>query len=341
MTKNDFLNLLADAGMDHEGFISGSVSDQNNNPGNLKFIGQKGSTVSNVPPGRNFAKFADFYAGRQAMIDDLTYKLEAEGYWSKTFLDLYTRYLGTDANTKDVLAYATSVCTYINNRNWSFVANRPILPQVQSQNRPTALMLLNQIHTPNDWKKAQVSIMLTASFAPDYGFTTRYSNVDLQGFLENDPAPGGQTFVGISAAKTKELLSTVSEGQIFNFLVYQGDLLLIHGIPAGGEEIPVNLSNVEPFCAYASVYFSPRFDAGSIARAMFHETIHELFSLAGDPDTLHAYLLAHGGYTANLLTDLKAVFASEALRLGAAELNWLQRTTQQLVGLLKKLFSKQ
>ena len=59
----------------------------------------------------------------------------------------------------------------------------------------------------------------------------------------------------------------------------------------------------------------------STARIIFHELIHELFALTKQTDTLHAYLIAHGGYAQNLADDLRAVYNGGQLNTEIAVVN--------------------
>lgn len=59
------LDKIAYAIMDFEGYYQGSVSYQNNNPGNLKYHGQAGASGSDV---QGHAIFQSFQAGWNALI---------------------------------------------------------------------------------------------------------------------------------------------------------------------------------------------------------------------------------------------------------------------------------
>lgn len=75
--KSD-LQLIAEAIQIHEGWIPpnpknprGSTSYRNNNPGNLRFVGQRESVGKDE---RGFAIFPNFEAGKRALLSDLNAK---------------------------------------------------------------------------------------------------------------------------------------------------------------------------------------------------------------------------------------------------------------------------
>lgn len=84
---------LANAIATNEGYFNGTSGPAlaNNNPGNLKFVGQPGAVQgSKAADGGYFAKFATPQAGAQALINDLTIKYNSGKY--QTINDLMTVY---------------------------------------------------------------------------------------------------------------------------------------------------------------------------------------------------------------------------------------------------------
>lgn len=302
MTKNDFLNILSDASQFHEGWIDGSVSVKNNNPGNLKFAGQPGATVGV----NNFAVFPDFYSGKQAHINDLRAKCEARN-WNLSLLDLFQEYLGTDANPTDVGSYALTAAGFFNFLNWEATPTS-VFSFILQQEKPTLLVVLNNISVPTDWHNAQKVLWKLAIYIPDFGITTRDDNTSLNGGFDTD---------GVLVQKTQSVLQRYCEGQQFNTLLWNRasypDLqLLAEGETAIGKPV----SQAYASSAFSSVIFSsdlsqPDIGNDRIMRTLFHEFIHMLFGVAGNPDTLHAQLNAGSGIAEDYLPDLLAAYGPE------------------------------
>ena len=82
--SGNFLSALASAHQEHEGFFPGSVSQRNNNPGNLKYIGQAGATGKDE---RNFAIFPTLQAGMVALKNDLMAKITGKSKPLQNSLD--------------------------------------------------------------------------------------------------------------------------------------------------------------------------------------------------------------------------------------------------------------
>lgn len=107
------LAILARAFQSHEGWFPpggkyprGSSSFRNNNPGNLKFVGQAGATGKDE---RGFAIFSSFDGGWQALLRDLGIKLRRTP--DHSIISLITEYEGGDPENPpgNDLAYAENV----------------------------------------------------------------------------------------------------------------------------------------------------------------------------------------------------------------------------------------
>src|SRR3990167_5730643 len=79
VTKDRLIQKIAEAIQVHEGFYgpkvgypNGSRSFRNNNPGNLKWIGQKGSTGKDA---QGFAIFSSYDVGFAALKADVEFKI--------------------------------------------------------------------------------------------------------------------------------------------------------------------------------------------------------------------------------------------------------------------------
>lgn len=73
-----FLQSLAQAHQKHEGWYPGSLSQRNNNPGNLRLTAYQRKVYGAVPGDRNFARFTSYEAGLQALMDDLRAKINGQ-----------------------------------------------------------------------------------------------------------------------------------------------------------------------------------------------------------------------------------------------------------------------
>ena len=96
-----FLQDLALAHRKHEGWYPGSVSQRNNNPGNLRLTAYQARVYGATKGERNFARFPTYAAGFAALTDDLRAKLtgySAHINYSKnpTFLDYVKVYAPKD-----------------------------------------------------------------------------------------------------------------------------------------------------------------------------------------------------------------------------------------------------
>jgi len=125
------VELLASAIQAHEGWFppgpgnpAGSASYRNNNPGNLKYVGQ-GGAIGTSPLG--FAVFPDFASGRRALIRDIGAKLARHP--DHSIISFITQYEGGDpANPPgNDLAYAKNVARMLSEaRGKTFTINTKI-----------------------------------------------------------------------------------------------------------------------------------------------------------------------------------------------------------------------
>ena len=315
MSKESFIWLLSDAIQFHEGWQPGSVSVINNNPGNLKFAGQLGATGQDV---KGFAVFPDFQTGKQALVNDITAKIDA-GLLSINAI--ISKYESGDVSN-DAPAYIQSVVDFFNWFNWPVTADMTI-EQMGMIPGPQCLIDLNCISEPADWHLAMQSITSTASycagFTPVLRFVTRYTNTDLSTkTLAVNPTTLGLPvstvpYLLINEVANQNLLAQVSEGQQFNLLIYNMKSFNQFGLYYGGcvwEGIAVTAQ--AKVTAFGQVSYGPVLGVSPISRDIFHELIHAIYALLADGtgDNLHAFLNSHGGYGANLLTDLLAVYGS-------------------------------
>lgn len=108
MTKENLLSSIGKAIQQHEGWYAGSRSLRNNNPGNLKYIGQAGA-VGKDPQG--FAVFPDYAAGWRALLADIAYKYDVRKL--TTVRAIIARYAPPNENDTrryaDVVARAVGV----------------------------------------------------------------------------------------------------------------------------------------------------------------------------------------------------------------------------------------
>jgi len=297
MTKNDFFYILADAIQQHEGWIAGEASVTNNNPGNIKYVGQLGVTASPA----NFCVAPDFLTGKALQIHDLTLKLTVHN----TIRDIISIYAPPSENNTE--AYIAAVVGFFNRRNLPVTDTMPIVPNILSLPQEVALIVNNGQTNPDNWKAFQEMVDLVAKQMPEWAFSCRYVNHPLSAADTFATAsPIGELY-SVKEEVTRPIMALFNEGQKLNCLVYT--ILNLSntsgGVQYGGEAV----SFTEPATSFCNVYWNGADFIDGTYRGMFHEFIHSLFTLVGVKDTLHDYLLAHGGYRSNLLVDLQAVYA--------------------------------
>jgi hypothetical protein len=311
MNKNDFLHILSDAMQTHEGWVAeGGAAWPNFNPGNLKFAQQSGAVA--LPSG--FAKFGNFYDGKQAQIMDLSYKL-AKHNTLEEIISVYAP--PSDNNTP---AYIAAVIAYFATLNIVIGANDPIDQFLANFIKPTVLIAVNQLYNPADWHAVQAAIIQCAGYMPNYTFACHYSNADLTGDIvevTNANPPGG-IFSGISAAASQNVLAPYNDGQVLNLVIYDGKIMQGHSEPYGGCEFHGIKEPQAPISSVMSAMYNGPMFADALARVLWHELIHGLFDITQQTDILHAYLIAHGGYAQNTAADLEVVFTSDQLNTNAA-----------------------
>jgi hypothetical protein len=292
---NDIISIIADAIQNHEGWLVGEgTSYPNLNPGNLDFVGQAGAVAN----GR-FAKFSTFYAGRQALENDIKAKLNAGIDTIKDLIDLYAPPIENNTN-----AYVVAVSQFFAWRNVSLTQTTPLHTLVL----PAVVVIdFNDLYQPTDWHVLQQAVSQCATYMPQYAFVVRYTNANLNGSIiqMNQPLISATTSV-ISGGETASVLKTVNYGEPLNVLVYNGSVMQGHPTPAGGCEYQkITLS---PTSAISSVMYQGAAFVDPTARIIFHELIHELFDVTNQVDILHAYLITHSGYAENSADDLRAVY---------------------------------
>lgn len=351
MTIKDFISILCDGIQEHEGWkFDGSASWSHLNPGNLRYVGQPTSKVVTIG---SFCAFPDFYTGREALEHDIEIKFN-NGYLDKSIKDLISRYAPPTEN--DVDAYVKAIIGKFNERGmtkWGqVVPENAIISDILKIDWEVVVICLNRIYEPDDWALAQKCIALAASYMPGCVFTTRYSNEDLQPRLEEVPAPGGLTYQIVNKAEVQFILSPINEGQKFNILFFNTKNIQFKDFVGGGAEYPHEAVSFKYlFSAFASVQFTPGQTADWMSRLIFHELIHELFTLTGNQDYLHTYLQQNGGYGANSLTDLNMVYAQEksqyqnlsakVVKLQEQEIGLLQQFINWLLNKIKGRNSQQ
>lgn len=306
MKQNDFISIVADAIQHQEGWNIGDRAYLNNNPGDLRFAGQIGADQG----AGNFCVFQNAYAGRYALENDIRLKLVNGNYLSKTITDLITLYAPPSDNNPTA-AYIQHVLAKFTERNWACDALTPI-SAIIAQDHPTVLIAVNQLLEPGAWNAIQNTIALTVTFAKQFVFVTRYTNINMSSAIVTGQTNGLGTASFISQAASQSVLAPYNEGQEFNLLLVDGSIFVGHPNPVGGIEYAGGaISNTQLKTTFSSAIYQGLTFTDGDARVIFHEFIHMLFTLCGNPDTLHYYLIAHGGYANNLLVDLQVVYNAE------------------------------
>ena len=285
------------------------------NPGNLKFAGQANA----IKAPDDFAQFPDFYSGKQAQLNDLMAKFNAGLHTIRAIISAYAP--PSDNNTE---AYIESVLTFFSARNIDIPADYDIPTALAQFKNPVILVAVNQLWKPIDWAAIQSAITACAKFMPPYAFSCRYPNAGLDaGNVIESQVQGLGVSSAISIPTTRAILTPYSEGQTLNVLIYDQSVMVAKLNPVGGCEWQGTDLNVEraPVSAIASVMYQGAEKIDWLARAIFHELIHELFSLTEQTDDLHLYLQTHGGYQSNLAVDLEAVFTGNDLNTPQAITN--------------------
>lgn len=308
MIKNDFISLFSDAIQFHEGWSeTNGASYPNLNPGNLNFDEQPSSTQN----GR-WAKFPDFYYGKEALHADISAKLEK----LDTIRDIISLYAPPSEN--DTEAYINSVITFFSWRNVSIAPDQSISELILSFSHPVILLVINKLYLPPDWHAMQRAISQCASYMPHFAFSTRYSDIDLSPYRTTIPTIISPNTAVITAQATIGVIQPFFEGQPLAAMIYDGSVMLNYFTPAGGCEYQADSIPPAPVSAVASVLHEGPAFSDPTARQLFHELIHELFKLTEQTDILHTYLMDHSGYNTNSAADLLAVFSGNNLNTPSA-----------------------
>jgi hypothetical protein len=310
MDSNTFLHILSDAQQEHEGWSETTgAAYPNLNPGNLKFVGQANAVASS----NGFCKFNNFYDGKQAQLNDLTAKYNAGLH---TLRAIITRYAPPKDNDTD--AYIATVVAFFKARNIVIDADEDIPTFINNFQKPVVLTVIDQMYDPPAWAAIQAAIVQNCAWMPNYTFSCRYSSASLVGHiisLQNQMPPGGQ-YSGPDGESVKQIIAPYNHGELMNIVLYSGTLLVGFPMPFGGCEY--GGVKLDPVSSVASAMFEGPSFVDSFARVIFHELIHELFDITQQGDSLHAYLIAHGGYAQNTEADLLAVFNGSSLNTPAA-----------------------
>jgi hypothetical protein len=102
------IEKMADAIQAYEGWSEGTRSYRNNNPGNLKYAGQSGSTGADAD---GFAIFPDYDTGRTALLNQLRIAFTGLSHVyspSDTFYSFFDKYNASGSNSADYAAYVAS-----------------------------------------------------------------------------------------------------------------------------------------------------------------------------------------------------------------------------------------
>lgn len=322
MLKTDFVHVFADAIQWHEGWLeTAGAAYPNLNPGNLEFAHQNGA----VPNGR-FAKFPDFFTGKQAQLNDIFAKLPKHD----TIRSVISVYAPPIENNTE--AYISSVVAYFNAFGYPIDADSSISQFIAISGKPVILLVINQIWHPIGWTAIQQTIKQLAKYMPNYAFSCRYSNAYLGNAIttiQNANPPGG-FYSGVSGDAVRNIIAPYNQGQALNVMIYDGSIMQGHPIPYGGCEFRSVTEPNAPISAVSAAMYNGAAFVDPLVRVIFHELIHELFDLTNQLDITHSYLIAHGGYTADLATDLEAVFTGNDLNTPAAIANLKQKEINNL-----------
>ena len=288
--------------MQHEGWSeSTGLAWKNMNPGNLKFMHQEGATEG----ANGFAVFTNFYDGKQALNNDLDAKILSGLNTIEDIIHIYSP--ASDGN--NTIAYIDSVIQFFADRNIIITQDTPIDQFIDEFEKPIVLIAVNQIFRPLDWASTQASIVQLAGYMTGYAFAAYYSNVDLsKDIVQVTQSIPPSTFSGVSANASAQAIAPYNHGEVLNVLLYSGTIMQGSPEPFGGCEYQNLTEPKAPVSSVASVMYNGPVFRDPTARLFFHELIHALFDLLDISDTLHEYLLSHGGYQENEAVDLLAVF---------------------------------
>lgn len=116
-------SALASAIQLEEGYYPGSRAYRNQNPGNLRYAGQYGSTGADDA---GFAVFPDYHTGFDALINQL--QLDASRHPDWTVMDFVSHYAPSSDNNVPG-QYARNISTYLNGIGYQVDPNSTTLGQ--------------------------------------------------------------------------------------------------------------------------------------------------------------------------------------------------------------------
>ena len=300
MTQQDFVHILADAFQWREGWIDGKPSVNNFNPDNLRFAHQPGATRGD----NGFAYFTNFYDGKQAQINQIALWLTRVN----TIAEI-VNIQAPESDGNDPIKYTNDVLDFLAERNIKMESETPIDQFIDECEVPVILLVINQLYMPDDWSSIQASIVQACGYMKEYTFSCRYSNASLSGdIVQVTQSVPPSTFSGVSAAAASQTIAPYNHGDVLNVILYSGTIMQGSPEPFGGCEYQNVTEPRAQISSVSSVMYNGPLFRDPTARVIFHELIHALFDLLDIPDTLHQYLLNHGGYAENEAVDLLAVF---------------------------------
>jgi len=135
-----FLRKLALAHQKHEGWSSNSVSQRNNNPGNLRLTKYQIHAYGAVPGDMSFAKFPTYEVGFRALQDDVRAKITGHSAhidyeMDPTFIDYISVY-APRADGNDPSAYAMAIIRSLPGYNIAYDTPLTVLAQyLEGSNR--------------------------------------------------------------------------------------------------------------------------------------------------------------------------------------------------------------
>jgi len=126
----DFLHDLAMEHQRHEGWTPGSVSQRNNNPGNLRLIPLYAQKFGGVPGDNNFARFPSYEQGLAALKYDLRAKITGGSRHidysrAPTFFD-YVKVYAPAADRNNPQGYTAALVQNLRAKGWNVNLDTPL-----------------------------------------------------------------------------------------------------------------------------------------------------------------------------------------------------------------------
>jgi hypothetical protein len=147
-----FLRDLALAHQKHEGWFPGSVSQRNNNPGNLRLTPYQMSTFGAVMGERNFAKFPTYELGLQALMGDLRAKITGNSahinYNANPTLLTYVSVYAPVGDGNAPVSYANAVIADMAKKGWSLKLDTSLAAMALLLNQEEAPMVYEEKPLP-------------------------------------------------------------------------------------------------------------------------------------------------------------------------------------------------